>query len=61
MINYTELAKALLVNNASSDDVERVVDYLSKRTPNFKERRLYHAIETHPISLDDEGNITNAN
>ena len=61
MINYTELAKALLVNNASSDDEESVVDYLSKRTPNFKECRLYHAIETHPISLDDEGNITNAN
>ena len=61
MINYTELAKALLINNASSDDVESVVDHLSKRTPNFKEWRLYHAIETHPISLNDEGKITNAN
>jgi len=61
MINYTELAKALLINNASSDDVESVVSQLSRRTPNFKEWRLYHDIETHPLSLDDEGKITNAN
>ena len=61
MIDYGQIAHALLLNNASSDDIEAVTKHFKDQGKLFDENELYQAIETHPLSLNDEGKITNAN
>ena len=59
--NYELLAYALIRSNASQKEIETSIDYYKEQTINFDEDKLYHAIETHPLSLADEGKVTNAN
>tara|TARA_Y200000002_G_scaffold382856_1_gene401683 strand:+ start:2196 stop:2396 length:201 start_codon:yes stop_codon:yes gene_type:complete len=60
-VNYELLAYALLIRNASQKEIETSINYYKEQTINFDEDKLYHAIETHPLSLNDEGAVTNAN
>ena len=59
--DYKLLATTILKRNSSSDEIDLMIEFYKEQTINFHEDKLYYEIETHPLSLDDEGKITNAN
>ena len=59
--DYKLLSTTILKRNSSSDEIDLLIEFYKEQTINFDESKLYYAIETHPLSLNDEGKITNAN